>query len=125
MATHLGNPYDGQLSPNAMQKSIDEQKSKRILVDRGFIKTPQKSSSKTASNRAMDRSHEAGWKTWSIPCHSCSSSSQLPNHPQETEDFLCQNFWMDRRYGLDRIAKNSPVRPNCLIRGFLKSILQG
>ena len=83
----------------------------------------------------MDRPHEAGRKTRSMlpqrgyrrsnSCHSCSGCSQLPNHPQETEVVLRQNFGVDRRCVCIWIGENRAVRTSRLIGGSWRSILQG
>jgi hypothetical protein len=75
--------------------------------------------------KGMDQSHETRWKTRSMlsqrgcwrsnPCHPCSSCTQLPNHPQETEAFLRQNFWVDQKRGLARIGENRAVKTSRLI----------
>ena len=83
----------------------------------------------------MDRPHEAGRKTRSMlpqrgyrrsnPCHSCSGCPQLPHHPQETEAFLRQNFWVDQKCGPAWIGENRAAKTSRLIGGSWNLFFRG
>lgn len=88
-----------------------------------------------ASNRILDRTHEAGRKIESMPservswrpnpCIPCGSWSQLSHDPQETEAFLCLFVGGLLRPTARTIVKNSLVKTNFRFCFSSRSINQG